>query len=239
MKRLMGLTAGKERGFTLVELIVVIAILGILATIAVPTIASYLSSSKQQAYTSDRERIQAALDAYFSRPSNVRFVGMRQYPTLAEITDGAPGVFVQPDEDTVGGIITIDGNPLGSSEGGSPRWIDNGNGIRDAIVEEVLNDEDVTTSEGWHVATVTRQGAEYIVDTRDFFIDFDKLVAAGFLEDVPATASRDNTPDIAPSGVSDKYDGSYSWFVDGAGRVGSLLFYFPEPDNTGFQGRYP
>ena len=239
MNKLTGPTARDERGFTLVELIVVMVILVVLATIVVPTIFTYISSSKERAYLADRERIQTAVDAYFAGPSNVTLVGNPQYPTLGEVRDGNPGTLTRPDADTDPDLITLDGNPLGATLGGAPKWIDDNNGVRDVIVEEILNDEDGATGEGWHVVTVSRQGTEYIVDSRDFFIDFDRLVSTGFLKEVPASASRDNSPDLDPSATSIKYAGSYSWFINSNGKVDSLLFSFPESDKTGFQTLYP
>ena len=99
----------------------------------------------------------------------------------------------------------------------------------------MLNDEDLTDSPGWQIAQVIRQGAAYIVDSRDYFINFDKLVLAGLLEDVPASASKDNQP----PGSSRTLSGPYSWFVNLEGRVESLLFFFPAVGNTGFQDVFP
>ncbi len=71
-------------GFTLIELIVVIAILGILIAIAVPTIRGFLESSREQAYEADRRVIQLAVDAYYFSPSNERFNNDRQYPIMGK-----------------------------------------------------------------------------------------------------------------------------------------------------------
>ena len=35
------------------------------------------------------------------------------------------------------------------------------------------------------------------------------------------------------------YTGSYSWYMDGEGRVKSLFFFFPDDDKTGFHMAYP
>jgi prepilin-type N-terminal cleavage/methylation domain-containing protein len=86
-----------QQGFTLVELVVVIAILGVLGAIAVPFIASYLGESKDRAYDVDRERFQQAVDAFFSRPSSPNFTGKPQYPIMG--MSKARGTFVRGDHD--------------------------------------------------------------------------------------------------------------------------------------------
>lgn len=79
-------------GFTLIELIVVIAILGILIAIAIPTIRGFLESSREQAYEADRRIIQLAVDAYYYSPSNERVDNKRQYPIMGRrhTTEGKP-----------------------------------------------------------------------------------------------------------------------------------------------------
>ena len=71
-------------GFTLIELIVVIAILGILIAIAVPTIRGFLESSREQAYEADHRVIQLTVDAYYYSPRNERFNNDRQYPIIGK-----------------------------------------------------------------------------------------------------------------------------------------------------------
>ena len=77
-------TGASGEGFTLIELIVVIAILGILIAIAIPTIRGFLESSREQAYEADRRIIQLAVDAYYYSPSNERFNNVRQYPIMGK-----------------------------------------------------------------------------------------------------------------------------------------------------------
>ena len=258
MNKLMSDARRDQGGFTLVELVVVIAILGVMAAIAVPMVNNFLSSSKEQAYISDTATIQASVDAYFSSPSNLRFLGRRQYPIFG--ADRTEGTLIQADHDhdadhpdnhdhheqdhgstgsshhhtTISEDLTELGNPWGGTKGGSPKWIDDGDGIRTDIEEELLdnNDDDASLDNpGWHVAIVTREGTDYIVDSRDYFIDFSKLAAAGLLEKVPTSASLDT------GGGSES--GSYSWYIDTMGRVRSLLFFFPEVDQTGYQDVFP
>ena len=217
-------------GFTLVELVVVIAILGVLAAITVPMVNNFLGSSKAQAYNLERERIQDAVNQYRLSATSARFLGERQYPIHGGLK--IRGEFVQPDENDTADTVVVSGNVLGGTQGGKPKWVDNGNGIRDEPGEEVLNDEDDSAQPGWQVVTLVRQGSDYLVDSRDYFINFEILVSEGYLEAVPSSASPDNVP----HGSNRTLIGPYSWFVNGKGIVDSLLFSFPTTDNIGFQG---
>ena len=71
----------KEKGFTLIELMIVIAIIGILAAIAIPQFAAYRTRSYNSSAQSDVRNLATAEEAYYV--DNSRYTGNWQQLTGA------------------------------------------------------------------------------------------------------------------------------------------------------------
>lgn len=55
-----------EKGFTLIELMIVVAIIGILAAIAIPQFASFRVKAFNSAASSDVKNIKTSLESYYA-----------------------------------------------------------------------------------------------------------------------------------------------------------------------------
>ncbi len=110
IKEIESITNRKEnqKGFTLVELIIVMAILVVLAGIAIPKFTGVLSSSKTKAHTANLKMLQDAVDIYISDAGVVA-------TTVDSLNDLVTGGYLKaiPASPTGGGSYTVTDGVVG------------------------------------------------------------------------------------------------------------------------------
>ena len=91
-----------QKGFTLVEIMIVVAIIAILAAIAIPNFIKYRTESQNNACVSTMSSIQTAAENWLSKPGRGATA-----PTMAQLVDDGKGYFKTAPTCPSGGSYTI------------------------------------------------------------------------------------------------------------------------------------
>ena len=76
-----------RRGFTLIELVIIIVILGILATQAIPTYLSMVDDAKKASAKANLGSLRSSVSIYYAYKATPMGGEVATWPTLAELTD--------------------------------------------------------------------------------------------------------------------------------------------------------
>jgi prepilin-type N-terminal cleavage/methylation domain-containing protein len=82
------LKASRKSGFTLVELVIVIIVLGILAAVAIPRFFDFTGDAKEAACKGALGGVRSAISNYYAHSVTPSGGGVAAYPTLAQLTTG-------------------------------------------------------------------------------------------------------------------------------------------------------
>ena len=220
----------------------------VLAAILALVVPKLIPKSRQELYEEDRELIRKKVVLYTTgysptvitrmgdsggRSTNEN-LGLR--PTFAQTNLGTESALQE--EEAPNGVITtlgIEGsNPGGSKDrGGTPSWEDvDGDGKRNPAGEKLFyhNASPEPGMDHWNTTTVTVKGTDYLIDSRDSFLNFDLMLKRKYIVKIPDSASPDNSTDGK---------GSYSYYVDENLEVKSMLYTRPLPETDGYQDVYP
>lgn len=102
-----------KKGFTLVEIMIVVAIIAILAAIAIPNFVKYRTESQQASCEQTRAQIVTAAENWGSKTDNANATTV---DLVSDLVDNGKGYFKNTPKCPAGGTYTISKNADGAWE---------------------------------------------------------------------------------------------------------------------------
>jgi len=175
----MNKTQGKRAGFSLVELVIVIVILGIIAAIAIPRISSGSKNAGESALRANLATLRSAVDWYYGEHKN-NFPGAKSDGANAANTEKAFVNQLILYSDVDGGVSTAKdaAHPCGPYLRGSFPTLPVGLNASKATVTVVPDATPLTATPGdgtgWKYSTGTGQIIANVTETGADNITYDK-----------------------------------------------------------------
>jgi prepilin-type N-terminal cleavage/methylation domain-containing protein len=110
---LQKLRGSNSKGFTLIELMIVIAIIGILAAIAIPNFIQYRNKAFCARAETDANTVEAAISSYFSEPNNTSISSidsLRNSDELGSLNDDNDATLTEVTAGVVYKVVVTDGS---------------------------------------------------------------------------------------------------------------------------------
>ena len=222
----------------LVSGIVVILIL----VIAIPRL---IPKSPEEMYALDRTLIREAALMYATGYPPAEFdilfganrpaLPYGNYPTYAALRAGSRSSVKEKDVGNDELVpLNMESHPGGGRlQGGIPTWEDiDGDGVRNTNDEKLFYHKASPSPsvDHWNTSSMSHDEVDYVVDSRNWFINIDLLIAKQYLKEIPRSSSSDNSKDGT---------GSYSYYLNEDLEISSVLYSSPTVDTDGFQNVYP